>query len=168
MRVISLNKLLLTNARVSKLRKAFSNGSSANMKLSKTQLHEIGQWGGFIGRLLRPLLKTALPLMKNVLKSLARNLLVPLGLIAAASATDAAIHRKMFGLGTTALIVSNEEMSNIMKIILAKQLKWNKWKKRGFLGMLLVTLDVSLLENLLTGKGRIRADEETSRTGQSF
>ena len=61
--------------------------------------------------------------MKNVLKSLARNLLVPLGLIAAASATDAAIHRKMFGPGTTALIVSNEEMSNIMKIILAKQLK---------------------------------------------
>ena len=43
MRVISLNKLLLTNAQVSKLRKAFSNGLSANMKLSKTQLHEIGQ-----------------------------------------------------------------------------------------------------------------------------
>ena len=101
------------------------------MKLSKTQLHEIGQWGGFIGRFLRPLLKTALPLMKNVLKSLARNLLVPLGLIAAASATDAAIHRKMFRPGTTALIVSNEEMSNFMKMILAKQLKWNKWTKKG-------------------------------------
>ena len=53
-----LHKLLLTNTQVSKLRKAFSNNSSANIKLTKTQLHKIGQSGGFLGRLLGPLLKT--------------------------------------------------------------------------------------------------------------
>ena len=62
------HKLLLTNTQVSKLRKAFANGSSANVKLSKTQLHKIGQSGGFLGRLSRPLLKTGLSLMKDVLK----------------------------------------------------------------------------------------------------
>ena len=46
------HKLLLTNAQVLKLRKAFANNSSANIKLSKTQLHKIGQSGGFLGRLL--------------------------------------------------------------------------------------------------------------------
>ena len=50
-------KLLLTNTQVSKLRKAFANGSSANIKLSKTQLHNIEQSGGFLGRPLGQLLK---------------------------------------------------------------------------------------------------------------
>ena len=49
--------MLLTNAQMSKLGKAFANGLSANITLSKTQLHNIGQSGGFSGRLLRPLLK---------------------------------------------------------------------------------------------------------------
>ena len=84
----------LTNTQVSKLRK-LENGSSANTKLSKTQLHKIGQSGGFLGRLLGPLLKTGLPLIGNVLKPLAKSVLIPLGLTAAASATDAAIHKKM-------------------------------------------------------------------------
>ena len=57
-----LHKLLLTNTQVSKLRKAFPNGPSANIKLSKTHLHKTGQSGGFLGRLLGPLLKTGLPL----------------------------------------------------------------------------------------------------------
>ena len=91
-----LRKLLLTNTQVWRLRKAFANGSSANIKLSKTQLHKIGQSGGFLGRLLGPLLKTGLPLIGNVLKPLAKSVLIPLGLTAAASATDAAIHKKMF------------------------------------------------------------------------
>ena len=51
------HKLLLTNTQVSKPRKAFENNSSANIKLSKTQLHKIGQSRGFLGRLLGPLLK---------------------------------------------------------------------------------------------------------------
>ena len=65
------HKLLLTNTQVPKLHKAFANGSSANIKLSKTQFHKIEQSGGFLGRLLGALLKTGLPLIGNVLKALA-------------------------------------------------------------------------------------------------
>ena len=67
------HKLLLTTKQVSKLRKAFANGSLANIKLSKTQLHKIGQSGWFLGRLLGPLLKIAWPLIKFVLKPSAKN-----------------------------------------------------------------------------------------------
>ena len=111
------HKLLLTNTQVSKIRKAFANGSLANIKLSKTQLHKIGQSGRFLGKLLIPLLKTGLPLIGNILKPLAKSVLIPLGLTAATSATDAAIHKQMFGSGNTTLIISNEEMNDIMKII---------------------------------------------------
>ena len=95
------HKLLLINTQVSKLRKVFANNSSANIKLSKTQLHKIGQSGGFLGRLLGPLLETGLSLRKNVLKPSAKSVLIPLGLTAAASRTDAAIYKKMFGSGIT-------------------------------------------------------------------
>ena len=110
-------KLLLTNTRVSKLRKTFANSSLANIKLSKTQLHKIWQSGGFLARLFVPLLKTGLPLIGNVLQPLAKRVLVLLGLTVAPWATDAAIHKKLFGFGTTALVISNEEMNDIMKII---------------------------------------------------
>ena len=88
------HKLLLTNTQVSKLRKAFANGSSANIKLSKTQLHKIGQSEGFLVRLLGPLLKNGLPLIENVVKPLDKIILIPLELTAATSATDAAIYEK--------------------------------------------------------------------------
>ena len=65
------HKLILTNTQVSRLSKAFANGSSPNIKLSKTQLHKIGQSGGFLDRLLGSLLKTELALIRNVLKPLA-------------------------------------------------------------------------------------------------
>ena len=68
----------MTNAQISRLRKAFSNGSSANIKLSKTQLYKIGQSGGFLGRLLGPLSKTGLPLIGNLLKTLDKSALMPL------------------------------------------------------------------------------------------
>ena len=97
-RLIFRIKSLLTNTQVSKLRKAFPNNSSANIRFSKTQVHKIGQSGRFLGRLLGSLLKTELPLMKNVLKPLAKNVLIPLGLTTAASATDAAIHKKCLDL----------------------------------------------------------------------
>ena len=151
-------------------------------------MHQIGQSGGFLGRLLGPLLKTGLPLLGNVLKPLAKRVLIPLGLTAVASATDLAIHENMFGSGTTALIILNEEMNDIMKII--KSLEESgllikgvietirneaKEQKGGFLSMLLGTLDVSLLGSLLTRKGRIRAGgdrirarEGTIRAGQDF
>ena len=93
---IFLHELLLSNTQVSRLRKTFVNNSSANKKLSKIQLNNIGQSGGFLDRLLPPLLQTGLLLMKNVLKPLAKSVLIPLGLTAAASAADAAIHKKMF------------------------------------------------------------------------
>ena len=92
------HKLLLTNTQVSKLRKAFTNGSSANIKLSKTQLHKIGQSGGSVDKLLGPLLKAGLPLIGCLLKPLAKSVLIPLGLTAGASGTDAAIHKKCLNL----------------------------------------------------------------------
>ena len=82
------HKLFLTNTHVLKLRKGFANNSSANINLSKTQLNKIGKSGGFLGRLLGPLLKNGLPLIGNVLKTLVKSVLMPLGLTAAASATD--------------------------------------------------------------------------------
>ena len=111
------HKLLLTNTQVSKLCKAFTNNSSANKKLSKARLHKIVRWGGRLGRLLGLLLKIGLSLIGDVLKPLPKNVLIPLGSRAAASATDAAIHEKMFGSGATTLIISIEEMNHIMKIV---------------------------------------------------
>ena len=120
----------MTNAQLSRLRKAFANDSSANMKLSKAQFHKIQQSRGFWGRPLGPLLKTGLPLIDNVLKPLGKSILIPLGLTTAASATDAASHKKMFGSGFTTLIVSNEEMNGIMKI--GKFLKDSGLVMKGF------------------------------------
>ena len=88
------HKLLLTNRQVGNLRKAFANYLSTGIKLSKTQLSKMIQSGGFLGRLLGPLLKTGLPLIKNVIKPLAKSVLIPLGLTAVASAADAGIHKK--------------------------------------------------------------------------
>ena len=91
--------MLLTNKQVSNLCKAFANNSLANIKLSKSQLHKVGQTGGFLSRSSGPLLKSGLTLIENVLKSSAKSVLILLGLIVAASAADAAIHKKMFGSG---------------------------------------------------------------------
>ena len=84
-------RLLLANTRVSRLCKTFANNSLANIKSSKTQLHKMGQSGEIFGRFQRPLRKINFPLMKNVLKTLAKSVLIPLGLSAAASAIDAVI-----------------------------------------------------------------------------
>ena len=75
-------------------------------------MHKIGQSGRFFGRVLGPLLKTDLSLMKNVLKPLAKSVLIPLG-----SEKDAAIPKKIFRSGITTLIISNEEMNDIMRIV---------------------------------------------------
>ena len=110
-------RLSLAIRQVSILRKAFANNSSADIKLSKTQLSKIIQLGGSLGRLLGPLLKTGLPLIKNVIKPLAKGVLIPLGLIAAASAADAGIYKKILGSLNTALIISNIEIEDIIKIV---------------------------------------------------
>ena len=57
------------------------------------------QWGGFLGRLLGPLLKTRLTLIKNVINPLAKSVLIPLGLTATASAADAGVHKKNIRIG---------------------------------------------------------------------
>ena len=159
------HKLLLTNRQVANLRKAFANHSSADIKLSKTQLSKMIQSGGFLGRLLGPLLKARLALMKNVIKPLAKSILIPLGLTAAASAVDAGILKKFLGSGTTTLIISNDEIKDIIRIVksledsglllkgISKIIQNEaKEQKGGFLSMLLGTLGASLLGNILAGK----------------
>ena len=89
-----LHKSLLTNRKVANLRKAFASYLATDIKLSKTQFPKIVQSGGFLGGLLDPLLKTGLPLMKYVIKPLAKSVQIPLELTAAASAADARIHKK--------------------------------------------------------------------------
>ena len=109
-------------------------------------------------------MKTAVPLAKNIL--------APLRITAAAPTIDAGTQKKIHGSGTTTLVISNEEMNDILKIVHALEdsnilLKWvtkaiknetkKKQKKGGFLDMLLGTLGASLLGNMLTGKGILRA-----------
>ena len=86
------HELFSTTRQKTKLRNAFNNNRSTDLKLSKAQISKIIQPGGFPGRLLGPLLKTGIPLIKNVIKPLAKSFLIPLGLTTAASAADAGIH----------------------------------------------------------------------------
>ena len=70
--------MLSSNTQVSKICKAFANNSSANINLSKTQLHKIGQSGRFLRSILGLLLKAGLPLIGNLLKTSAKSVLIPL------------------------------------------------------------------------------------------
>ena len=88
------HELLLNNRQIKNLLKAFAKNTSTDIMLSKTQLSQMIQSGRFLGRLLCPLLRTGLPLMKRVIKPLAESVLVPLTLTAAASAADAGMHKK--------------------------------------------------------------------------
>ena len=145
------------------------------------------QSGGFLGKLLCPLLKTGLPLIKNVVTPLAKSVLIPLGLTAAASAADTGIHKKILGSGGhTTLIISNKDMEDLIKIVtsledsglLLKGVTESvqnqiKEQKGGFLSMLLGTLGAILLGNLLSEKGinkKVkgihRADEGITRAGE--
>ena len=93
--------------------------------------------GGLLGRLLGPLLNTGLPLMKNVLQPLAKSVLIPIGLAAAASAAGAGIHKKILGSGhNTTLIISNNDIEEIIKIVedselLLKGVKQFKMKQKN-------------------------------------
>ena len=122
-----------------------------------------------------------LPLMKNVIKPLAKSVLIPLGLTAAASAADAGIHKKILGSehnNTTTLIISDDKMKDIIRIVksLDDSGLWlqgvsetiqneAKEQKRWFLSMLLDTLGVKLLGNILAGKGINGAEEGVIRAG---
>ena len=107
------HKLLLTNRQVVNLRKTFADNSSTDTKLSKTQISKMIQSGGFLGRLLGPLLKTGLPIITNVINPLAKSVLIPLRLTAAVSAAYAGIHKKNLGSGSTTLIILNDEKKDI-------------------------------------------------------
>ena len=137
------------------------------------------QSGGFLGKLLGPLLKTGLPLTKNVITPLAKSVLIPLELTAAASAADAGIHTKILGSRNTTLIISNKNMDDLIKIVksledsglLLKGITESvqneiKEQKDGFLSMLLGTLGASLLGNLLTGKEAFHAGKRIHRAGK--
>ena len=139
---------------------------STDIKLSKAQMSKIIQYGEFLSwflsKIAGPLMKVAVPLAKNIL--------APLGITAAASAIDAGIQKKIHGFSTTTLIISHEEMNDIIKIVQAledsnillkgvtKTIKnETKEQKGGFLSVLLGTLGASLLGNMLTGKRIVRS-----------
>ena len=172
------HELLLTNRQVANIRKAFAKNTSTDIKLSKTQLSKMIQSAGFLGNLLG---KLAGPLMK-VTMPLAKNVLAPLGLSATMSAIDGGIKKKMLGSGETTLIISNDEMDDLLKIVksledsnvLLKGVSETiqheaKEQRGGFLSMLLGTLGASLLGEILSkglsGKCVIRAGEGTIRAG---
>ena len=131
---------------------------------------KIGQSRGFSWSLLGTLLKNRFSLVGNVFKSLGKSALAPLGLTAAVSAIDAAIHKKMFGSSFTALTISKQEMKYhkivksfdesglLLKGVCATKNE-KKDKKWGFLRMLLDILGASLSVNLWAGKGAIKASK---------
>ena len=178
------HELLLTTRQTTKLRNAIENNMSTDIKLSKAQISKIIHSGGFLGKLLGPLLKTGLPLLKSVIKPLGL-----LGLTAASSAIDAEVQKKILGSGllsdsasqTTTLIISNKEMNDIIKTVQALEdsnilLKGvtetikNETKEQngGLLSMLLGTLGASLLRNLLAGERTVRAGEGAVRAGEGI
>ena len=141
------------------------------------------QSGGFLGKLLGPLLKTGLPLMKSVITPLAKSVLIPLGLTAAAAAAaDAGIHKKILGSGNNAtLIISNKDMDDLIQIVksledsglLLKEITESvqneiKEQKGRFLSMLLGTSGASFSRNLLTGKGVNKKSKGIHRTGEGI
>ena len=109
------HELLLTTRQKSKLRNAFNNNMPTDIKLSKAQISKIilsrGYLGSLLSKLAGPLMKVAVPLAKNIL--------APLGITAAASAIDAGIQKKIHGSGTTTLIISNKKMNDVMRIVQA-------------------------------------------------
>ena len=176
------HELLLTGRQVSSICKVFLNNSSVDIKFSKTQLSKMIQSGGFLGKLLGPLLKTGLPLIKNVITPLAKSVLILLGLTAAASAADAGIHKKILESGGhTTLIISNKDMEDLIKIVksledfglllrvVTESVRTEiKEQKGGFLSMLLGTLGASLLGNLLSGIGINKNGKGIRRTGEGI
>ena len=177
------HELLLTGRQVSSIRKTFSNNSSVDIKFSKSQLSKMIQSGGFPGKVLGPLLKTALPLIKYVVTPLAKSVLIALGLTTAASAADAGVHKKILGSGNTTLIISNNDMDDLIKTVKSLEdsgllikgvtesvQNEGKEQKGGFLSMLLGALGASLLGNLLTGKGihRVGKGKGIHRAGEGI
>ena len=162
------HELLLTQRQTTKLRNSIQTNMSTDITLIKAQISKIIQSGGFLAKILGPLLKTGLPLLNSLIK--------PLGLLrltAASSAIDVGVRKNIYVSGKTTLVISNEETNDIMQMVQAledsnillkgvtKTLKnETKGQKGGVLNMLLGTLGASL--------GRIRAGEEFLRAGKGI
>ena len=175
------HELSLSNRQAANLREAFANNSSSDIKVSKNQLSNTLQSEVFLGRRIDPLLKPGLPLMKNLMKPLAKSVLIPTGLSAASPAADSEIHKKILRSGTTTLIISNDETEDIIDIVKSLEdsgllLKGvsetiqneTKEQKVGFLSMfsmLLCELGANLLGDVLASKGMNRAGEGYLRAG---
>ena len=161
------HELLLTTRQYTKLRNAINNNLATDIKLSKAQIKKLIQSGEFLGKLLSklagPLMKVAMPLAKNA---------------AAMCAIDGSIQKKIHGSGVK-LIIEEEDMKDIIKIIEALENSGillqgatktieneTKEQRGGFLSMLLGTLGASLLGNLLTRKGIMRAGDGIVRAGE--
>ena len=172
-----IHELYLTQKQMEKLFEKVRNNMSTDVKLSKVQINKIIKEGGYLGRLLM----SFLPKLIKAAISIGKNILALLGLCAAMSATDAAIQKNMYGLGNAILIISNDDLNSLIKIVTAleehdillketsKTIK-NKTKKQegGFLSMLLGTLGASLRGNLLTGRGLYRTGKGIYRTGKGM
>ena len=170
----------MTTKQTTKARNAFENNMPTDKRFFKTQISKIIH-SKLLLRVL--LIKKAGPLMKLAV-TLAKNILSLLGITGAASAIDAGIQKKIYSSETTILIISNKEIDDIMKIVLAlgdsnilmkgitKAIKNEKTEqKRRFLEMSISTLGASMLANILTGKEilkdsyGIKKRKERLRTG---
>ena len=154
------SEITLTKKEIKDTAKIIRSLENKEILLKGTTTKINSQEGKFLN-FLRPIMKDSLLLVKNVLTPLAKIVLVPLGLTAAASATDTVMQKKFFASRMTALIFSNEEMDNIMKIV----------KSLNIAGLLIKDVSKTiknsakkqLLENFLARKRVIRADEGTIR-----
>ena len=152
----------MSSSQLNKLKLGIKHGYEITSKISSNVFGR--KIRRILSRLLGPLLKPRLPLIGNAIKPLAKSVLIPLGLTVAALTTNTDIHNKMFGSSMTRLIISNEEMNDIIKIVqlleefgllikgVNKTIK-NGAKEQigGFIGVSLGSLGASLLGNLLTG-----------------
>ena len=167
-----LHKSVLTNGKIESFCKTFTYDLSANMKLSKKHFSKKIHVGEFPGTNIGTLMKAGLPLIKNIIKPLAKSLPVPLRLTAAAPPPDASFLQIILVSRTTPLTISNKEKEDIKKIIryfeefdllihyVSKRIKnETSEEKGGFLGTLLCRLDTSLLVTMLTRKGVTKTGE---------
>ena len=169
--------MFLTQTQINKLREKVENNISTDIKLSKAQMNKLRKEGGALGSILARFL----PKLIKPAISLGKNILAPLGLSAAMSATDAAIQKNVHGYGTKTVKFSNKDLDDMTKIVKALEdsdvlmkgvtytLK-NDIKKGGTLPlipMLLGTLGASLL----TGRGMYRSVNQRQllcRSGQGI
>ena len=170
--IIELNKkfttnegsgITLTNSETKNM-KVISSLGNRGILLKGTARKIISQEGGFLN-FVRPLMAAGLPLMRNVLTPLAKIVVIPLGLTAAASATDTAIQKKNVGSGMKEMeesikIVKSLEKSGLLIKGVSETIKNETEQKGGFLDMLLVTLGNGILGSLLTVKGVIRGGDD--------